>query len=420
MLNKLQDISSKRLLGATVRNVNPSHINLWRKDLLNGRHKPASSAVHLQKTFEWLKKAHDVCDGKGVSGGYSVIDGWLSPYPETTGYIIPTFYDYAEWTGVDDWRQRARKMADWEIEVQMPNGAVQAGLYVKGKVQVPAVFNTGQVILGLCRAYVETKNERYLNAAKRAGDWLISVQAENGSWQVESSETETKVHAYDVRTAWSLLEIHAITGEEKYRKTAERQIQWTLTKQTENAWFEQNAFFQSEDKWTAPFTHTIAYVMEGLQESFRLLGKEEYFSAYEKTAQKLMRIFEIKGFMAGDFDENWKSSSHYSCLTGNAQIAGVWLKLFQTNNDLRYLNAALKLNDYTKSTQNLSAAHSGIRYGVKGSHPITGKYTPFIFPNWAAKFLADTLLLEEKIMLEFEKKILNNEKIELKQRVVGV
>ncbi|MDQ3635458.1 MAG: hypothetical protein M3405_13250 [Acidobacteriota bacterium] len=103
MLNKLQKLPAKRLIGATVRNVRPSHLNLWRKDLLDRRRKPNLTAVHLRETFEWLKNAHDVCDGRGVAGGYSVIDGWLAPYPETTGYIIPTFYNYSEWTGVDDW-----------------------------------------------------------------------------------------------------------------------------------------------------------------------------------------------------------------------------------------------------------------------------------------------------------------------------
>lgn len=419
MLSKLKTIPAKRLLGATARNVQPSHLNLWRKDLFHKRRKPNLTAVHLRETLDWLKNAHDASKGQGVSGGYSVIDGWLAPYPETTGYIIPTFYDYANWTGLDEWWKRAEIMADWEIEVQMPNGAVQAGLFEEGKEQIPAVFNTGQVILGWCRAFVEAQDEKYLDAAKRAGDWLISVQAENGSWRFKSQETETDVHSYDVRTAWSLLEIYDITKEEKYLESAEKQLEWTLSQQRKNGWFENNAFFKSDDKWTAPFTHTIAYVMEGLQESHRILGREEYFKAFEKTAKKLLRIFELRRFMAGDFDHKWKSSKKYSCLTGNAQIAGVWLRLFQANGDVRYLNAALKLNDYTKSTQNLSSLHKGIRGGIKGSHPVTGKYTPYIFPNWSAKFFADTLLLEEKVMKEFEQKVLNNEEIGVKTNAVS-
>lgn len=405
---KLKTIPLEKLSGAAARNVHPSLANLWARDLTDARHKPQASAVHLRETMNWLERAHDAAEKKGVAGGFSVVEGWLSPYPETTGYIIPTFYDYAEFSGENEWRERARAMADWEITVQMPDGAVQAGFYKGAEAErKPAVFNTGQVILGWCRAFLETRDERYLTAARLAGDWLIKAQSDDGAWRVSSSETETSVHAYDVRTAWSLLEIYDITAEEKYLESARRKIDWTLRQQRANGWFENNAFFVSDDKWTLPLTHTIAYVMEGLQESHRILGDENYLRAVELTAEKLLRIFELRRSMAGEFDERWKSSAKYSCLTGNAQIAGVWLKLFQENGDARFLSAALKLDDYTKSTQNLKSMHGGVRGGIKGSQPIYGKYTPFIFVNWGAKFFADTLMLEEKAMREFEEKVLN-------------
>jgi hypothetical protein len=37
------------------------------------------------------------------------------------------------------------------------------------------------------------------------------------------------------------------------------------------------------------------------------------------------------------------------------------------------------------------------RGGIKGSHPINGGYHPWQYPNWAAKFFADALMLEETI-----------------------
>ena len=408
----MPNIDLKRIIKAGLRNANPTLLNLWTRDLLDRRSLPKATLIHLRETMKWLKKAQDASRDGGVSGGFSVIDGWLDSYPETTGYIIPTFYNYADFSGENEWRKRAEQMAEWEIEVQMPNGAVQAGLY-KGKSakQIEAVFNTGQVILGWCRAFIETKDEKYLQAAKRAGDWLISVQSADGAWEVESQETETKVHTYDVRTAWSLLEIYQITKETQYLDSAQKKLEWTLAQQHKNGWFQNNAFFNSADKWSFPFTHTIAYVMEGLQESYLILRDERYFEAYTKTAEKLMRIFELRKFMNGDFDEKWKSSSKYSCLTGNAQIAGVWLKHFDITNDARFLSSALKLNDYTKSCQNINSIHKGLRGGIKGSQPLNGKYTPYIFPNWAAKFFADSLILEEKIMKSFETKVLNGERL---------
>ena len=325
----LKKLPINRLVRASVRNAHPSSLNLWAKNALAVRRTPKPSRDHLRETMNWLNNAHEASGTGGVSGGYSMIDGWLAPYPETTGYIIPTFYDYAEFSGENEWRERAAEMADWEIEVQMPDGAVQAGLY-KGQnaEQIPAVFNTGQVILGWCRAFVETKDERFLSAAERAGDWLIAAQSGDGAWHLKSQETETTVHAYDVRTAWSLLEIYEINRKTKYLDAARRNLDWTLSQQTENGWFNNNAFFNSSEKWDSPFTHMIAYVLEGLQESFRILKDERCLRAYSKTAEKLLRIYELRRYMAGDFDSSWTMSAKYSCLTGNAQIAGVWLKHF--------------------------------------------------------------------------------------------
>jgi hypothetical protein len=36
-----------------------------------------------------------------------------------------------------------------------------------------------------------------------------------------------------------------------------------------------------------------------------------------------------------------------------------------------------------------------VRGGLKGSHPIWGRYMFGTYPNWAAKFLMDALLMEE-------------------------
>jgi len=73
--------------------------------------------------------------------------------------------------------------------------------------------------------------------------------------------------------------------------------------------------------------------------------------------------------------------------------------------DTRFLNAALKLNDFVKASQNLNSLHSGVRGGVKGSQPISGQYTPFTYVNWGAKFLADSLMLEERVMADVEQAV---------------
>jgi hypothetical protein len=408
---KIQSLPAAKLARAGLRLLHPALVTTLARDWFDWRRRPKDSRRHLDATIQWICRAQDRCGGAGVSAGYSVVHGWHPPYPETTGYIIPTFFDYARLTSSDECRERGLRMADWELEVQLPSGATQGGLYCGARRdRRPTVFNTGQVILGLCRAFVETRDQRYLDVAERAGEWLVSAQSPDGSWRAAGPETETTVHAYDARTAWSLLEVYQLIPDEKYKRAAQRNLEWTLEQQQENGWFRQNAFFTA-GRWNLPLTHTIAYVMEGLIESWLLLGDERYFDAARKTAERLLRIFELRRFMAGEFDGSWKTTANYSCLTGDAQIAGVWLRIYQATRDTRFLNAALKLNDYVKATQSLSSTHPGVRGGVKGSQPIFGRYTPGVYVNWGAKFLADSLMLEEQVMEEFELAVRKGERL---------
>src|SRR5438552_1348023 len=68
---------------------------------------PANNvSMHLQEALGWLCRAQDAAGGGGVARSYSLwfkrvhhCRGWLAAFPETTGYIIPTFFDCAALTG---------------------------------------------------------------------------------------------------------------------------------------------------------------------------------------------------------------------------------------------------------------------------------------------------------------------------------
>ena len=73
----------------------------------------------------------------------------------------------------------------------------------------------------------------------------------------------------------------------------------------------------------------------------------------------------------------------------------VWGRLFELTRDARYINAALKINDYVVSLIDQESRNPGIRGGVKGSHPLWGAYMTYRFPSWAAKFALDSLFQED-------------------------
>ena len=63
--------------------------------------------------------------------------------------------------------------------------------------------------------------------------------------------------------------------------------------------------------------------------------------------------------------------------------------------DKKYIYAAKKINRYMKSTQNIKSQNSKTKGAIKGAFPIYGWYAPFCYPNWAAKFFIDSLMLED-------------------------
>jgi len=50
--------------------------------------------------------------------------------------------------------------------------------------------------------------------------------------------------------------------------------------------------------------------------------------------------------------------------------------------------------DFIKSNHHVTAKYAYQRGAIAGSAPIWGRYSMFEYPNWAAKFFADALMLK--------------------------
>jgi hypothetical protein len=60
-----------------------------------------SPASVVSASLEWLAVAQDRSKSadRGVARDYSLVTGWATSYPETTGYIAPTLIEYGHRTG---------------------------------------------------------------------------------------------------------------------------------------------------------------------------------------------------------------------------------------------------------------------------------------------------------------------------------
>ena len=361
------------------------------RDYLGFKNKIFANHIHLKAAIDWLKRGQDATMDGGVSAGYFEYIGWETSYPETTGYIIPTMFDYSSFANDYDSRERAIEMSDFLIHKQLDTGAFRLGF--AGAPHDPEVFDTGQCMQGLVRSYIETKRDEYLSSAVKAGDWLISVQDSDGAWRKHSFHGIP--HTYYTRVALALLELQKVVGDRKYREAAVRNIEWALTNLNENGWYKNCAF--DNESMSHPTTHVIGYTAEGILECGIVLNEDKFVKAATTTMNSLLTKFISDNQTKCTYDQNWNSLDNYSCLTGDAQIAMLWLRLYELTNDVKYKDAAFKLNKYLKSTQYIRHYCKGVEGGIKGSYPIYGKYNPFRFLNWAAKFFVDSLLREEAL-----------------------
>jgi hypothetical protein len=142
----------------------------------------------LQASANWILRSHEVCGNTGSAGYYSQISWltgfkrWSAPYPETTGYIIPTLINYSRMTNEIKYAVAAIEMAEWILTLQSDDGSLPGG-YFHGYANEPSVFNTGQMIKGLVAAYQYSGDTRFLQGSFKASLWLANVQDKDGAWR---------------------------------------------------------------------------------------------------------------------------------------------------------------------------------------------------------------------------------------------
>jgi uncharacterized protein YyaL (SSP411 family) len=347
----------------------------------------------IDEAITWLCRAQDnstSADG-GVARDYSLISGWGTSYPETTGYIVPTMLEYARMRKDDITRQRAKRMLDWLVSIQFPEGGFQGGSIVSTPV-TPNTFNTGQILLGLASGVREFGQE-YLKSMCRAADWLVNTQDPDGCWRkYPTRHAAPGEKTYETHAAWGLFEAARLEPEKPYAASALANVRWALKSQRENGWFDKCCLTDPSQ----PLTHTLGYVLRGIIEAYRFSQEESFLQAARGTADNLLTATRGDGFLPGRLDANWRGTVKWACLTGSVQIASCCLLLYQGTGDSRYRDAAFLLNKYVRRTMKVDGPPER-RGAIKGAFPVNGDYCAYQYPNWACKFFVDANMLERAL-----------------------
>lgn len=341
----------------------------------------SDEAESARRGIDWLLRASLACGHRGFAVQYDMADGWAGPYVEVSGYILSTLR-----AACDSWRHRVEdaslaygESVDWLLSVQAEDGSF--GSPIDGRA---AAFDTGQVLFGLADSAIRVPDERVIRAMRSAGKWMSRIQEPDGSWVRHAYRGIP--HTYYARAAWGLALAGEVVGEPSFSDAARAQLAWAVAQQHADGWFDRCSFF-ADDR---PVLHVIAYTIEGLWESAALLGEQRFADAALRAAEALARVHRENGVLQGAYAPGWVPATRWRCVTGLAQMALVWRRMSRAGAGDWWSEAAETLA-FVRAHQ-LAIPRSEVLGGLPGSVPIHGGYFPWAVPSWGVKFYLDALM----------------------------
>lgn len=265
------------------------------------------------------------------------------PYPEVTGYFVPTLYDWGE-------TELARSCTRWLMSIQLPDGAFPA------PDGVPYTFDTAQIMRGLNAALGDVDGVEA--SLRRACDWMLTQVDDDGRLKTPSTELWTDI-------ASDLIHTYALPP------LAQAGQRLGVKEYTDAANFVLEHYKRREE--LVPFnrlSHFHAYAMEALCE----MGEMDLAA---RGMADVVRVQRADGSIPAYPDVDWV------CSTGMAQYAIVWYTL----GDKRHADKAMA---YLEKIQNKSG-------GFFGSYGKGAKYIASAEISWAVKYFLDAWKLKMKM-----------------------
>jgi malonyl-CoA O-methyltransferase len=287
-----------------------------------------------ERAMDWFKQ--NMVAGQGII----VHSKQPVPYPEVTGYFIPTLYNWGE-------QELARTCTRWLMSIQLPDGAFPA------PDGVPYTFDTAQIMRGLCAALGDVEGVE--DSLRRASDWMLTQVDASGRLKTPSTElwsdiASDLIHTYALPP---LAQAGRLMGVKEYEDAANFVL----------AYYKQQAGLVPFNR----LSHFHAYAMEALTE----MGE---FDLARRGMADVARCQRRNGSIPAYPDVDWV------CSTGMAQYAIVWYTLGEKDRADRAIA-------YLEKIQNDSGGFFG-SYG-KGAKYISGGEI-----SWGVKYFLDAWLLK--------------------------
>jgi len=151
-----------------------------------------------------------------ADGIENLLDAWL--YMHKKGEDKPA------------WLEFCRRTADWIVNIQNDDGSFYRAYNTDSSIRMDSKANTPSVIRFLVQFYLVTGEERYKQAAIRAGEWSYDHAYRNLEYRggtcdnVDVQDNEAGIYAM-----WGFLALYDLTGEDKWLEGAIGAADYTET-----------------------------------------------------------------------------------------------------------------------------------------------------------------------------------------------
>ena len=318
------------------------------------KHKSDIIDVKTKAAINFLKNIS--IEAQDGSMAVQVSDKNKNPYPEVTGYLIPTLLRYNE-------KEIAGKYTRWLVSNQNPNGS-----WPESGSPNENPFDVGQCIRGLTAMYMADENKRGLkDMIKRAVNWIVNHSNDFDGIPIPVSWNE--VHPMTMLYAIAAVrEAAQVFGYNEWKEWAVNKFEYYIDYYVDNY----GMFIFDSNKMNS---HFYFYIIEAILD-FKYADEmtENAIFALEKFEEKYLTDNDV--VPASDKDRT-------SCIsTGQAQAAICYAKA-----DM--MKTAERLLRYMHVMQNPSGAFYG-SYGPYCSYFRTEQ------PSWAVKFYLDACWIFDK------------------------
>jgi len=342
----------------------------------------------IEDVAGWLIRAQDKVAGKGVAGSYHLQTGWSTISPEATSSAIPTLLQLAARFSKPSFRERAVQLGLSLAENYSKDGnfAIPYDAFNSICAALPAIS-------GWVDVYRHTRDIRFKTAACEAGRLLISLPR-------ESPSAVEPLPGYEAQAARALACLNQTWPNTQYQQAAQRFGNAAVDSCSSDGYpFENNNQHGAE-----PALAKVTAVLYAVLEAGIFSGNQSWIDAAELGARRLHELYRARGTMAGRYGPQWRGDFSFHCMSGCAQTALLWLRLYQLGYPHDYFMAAARVNDFVASTVDINHPDPGIKGGIRAGYPLWVDYYPMTYQAMAAKYALDAWLLEDTLTIKREPK----------------